>query len=60
VKEKLNAAVREVMASPDMKEYLAARGATSSSMSTAEFKTFFDGEVDRWAQVIEKAGIKVE
>ena len=60
VQDKLNAAVREIMASPKMQEYLAARGATSSSMTTAEFKTFFDGEVDRWAQVIEKAGIKVE
>ena len=59
VKEKLNAAVREVMNSPKMKEYLQARGATSSDMSATEFKAFFDGEVDRWAQVIEKAGIKV-
>jgi len=60
VQDKLNAAVREVMASPKMQEYLAARGATSSSMTTAEFKTFFNGEVDRWAEVIEKAGIKIE
>jgi tripartite-type tricarboxylate transporter receptor subunit TctC len=58
VQEKLNTAIREVMASPRLKEYLKARGATSSSMKVAEFDAFFDKEVDRWAEVIKKADVK--
>lgn len=58
IQEKLNQAVREVMASPKLQEYLKSRGATASSMTNAEFKAFFDREVDTWADVISKAGIK--
>lgn len=58
VQEKLNAAVREVMATPRMQEYLKSRGATSTSMTTAQFDDFFDKEVDRWAQVIKAADVK--
>jgi tripartite-type tricarboxylate transporter receptor subunit TctC len=59
VQNKLNAAVREVMASPRLQEYLKSRGATGSNMNNAEFKAFFHKEVDRWADVIKKADIKV-
>jgi tripartite-type tricarboxylate transporter receptor subunit TctC len=58
VQEKLNAAIREVMASPRVQEYLKSRGASSSPMKTAEFDAFFDKEVDRWAQVIRQADVK--
>lgn len=58
VQEKLNAAVREVMATPRVQEYLKQRGATSSSMTTAQFHDFFDKEVDRWAQVTKAADVK--
>jgi tripartite-type tricarboxylate transporter receptor subunit TctC len=58
VQNKLNAAVREVMASPRLQEYLKSRGATGSTMNNAEFKGFFHKEVDRWAEVIKKADIK--
>lgn len=58
VQDKLNAAIREVMASPKTQEFLQSRGATASTMSTAQFKTFFHGEVDRWSEVIKKADIK--
>lgn len=56
--EKLNASIREVMASSRMQEYLKSRGATSSSMKAAEFDAFFDKEVDRWAEVIKAADVK--
>jgi tripartite-type tricarboxylate transporter receptor subunit TctC len=58
VQKKLNAAVREVMASPRLQEYLKSRGATGSTMTNAEFSGFFHKEVDRWAEVIKKADIK--
>jgi tripartite-type tricarboxylate transporter receptor subunit TctC len=58
VQTKLNAAVREVMVSPKVQEYLKARGATASNMTQSEFTTFFHKEVDTWADVIKKADIK--
>lgn len=58
--DKLNAAVRKVMASPKVEEFLKQRGAIGSAMTTPQFKAFFDREVDTWAEVIRKADIKAE
>lgn len=58
VQERLNAAVRKVMASPRMEEFLRQRGAVPSALTTAEFRAFFHREVDTWADVIRKADIK--
>ena len=52
------AAVRKVMASPRMEEFLRQRGAVPSTLTTAEFRAFFHREVDTWADVIRKADIK--
>lgn len=60
VQDKLNAAVRRVMASPKVEEFLKQRGAIPSTMTTPQFKAFFDREVDTWADVIRKADIKAE
>lgn len=60
VQEKLNAAVRRVMASPKVEEFLRQRGAIASTMTTAQFRAFFHREVDTWAEVIRKADIKAE
>lgn len=60
VQDKLNAAVRKVMASPKVEEFLKQRGAIASTMTTAQFKTFFEREVDTWAEVIRKADIKAD
>ena len=58
VQDRLNAAVRRVMASPRMEEFLRQRGAVPSALTTAEFRSFFHREVDTWAEVIRKADIK--
>jgi len=58
VQNRLNTAVREVMVSPKVQEYLKSRGATASNMTQPEFATFFHKEVDTWADVIKKADIK--
>lgn len=60
VQEKLNAAVRKVMASPKVEEFLKQRGAIASTMTTTQFRSFFHHEVDTWAEVIRKADIKAE
>lgn len=56
--KQLNEAVREVMQSGAAKDYLHARGATASAMSLDEFRGFFHGEIDTWAEVIRQAQIK--
>ncbi len=58
VQERLNAAVRKVMAAPRMEDFLRQRGAVPSTLTTAEFRAFFHREVDTWADVIRKADIK--
>lgn len=60
VQDRLNAAVRKVMASPKVEEFLKQRGAVASTMTTAQFRSFFHREVDTWAEVIRKADIKAE
>lgn len=60
VLDKLNAAVRKVMASPKVEEFLKQRGAVASTMTTAQFRAFFHQEVDTWAEVIKKADIKAD
>jgi len=58
VQERLNAAVRKVMASPRLEEFLRQRGAIPSALGTEQFRSFFHREVDTWAEVIRKADIK--
>ncbi len=60
VQDRLNAAVRKVMASPKVEEFLRQRGAIASTMTTEQFRQFFHREVDTWAEVIRKADIKAE
>lgn len=60
VQERLNAAVRKVMSSPKVEEFLRQRGAIASTFGTVQFRAFFHREVDTWAEVIRKAEIKAE
>ena len=56
----LNAAIRDVMASPALAAYLSQRGAHPSQRNAAEFKQFFQQEISLWRDVIVKADITVE
>ena len=56
----LNAAIRDVMASPALAAYLSQRGAQPSQRNAAEFKQFFQQEISLWRDVIVKADITVE
>ena len=60
VQERLNAAVRRVMASAKVEDFLRQRGAIASTLDTAQFRAFFHREVDTWAEVIRKADIKAD
>lgn len=58
VQDRLNAAVRKVMASARLEDFLRQRGAIPSALTTEQFRAFFHREVDTWAEVIRKADIK--
>jgi tripartite-type tricarboxylate transporter receptor subunit TctC len=56
---KLHSAAVEAMRSPDVKEKLAAQGATLVGNSPEEFGAFIKSEIEKWAKVVKAANIKV-
>jgi len=59
--DKLNAALRKVAASDDMRRALGPMGMDSMTQpSSAAFKQFLRSEFDRWGAVVQAAGIKAE
>jgi tripartite-type tricarboxylate transporter receptor subunit TctC len=56
---KLHGAAVEAMRSPDVKEKLAAQGATLVGNSPEEFGAFIKSEIEKWAKVVKAANIKV-
>lgn len=57
--QKINQDVNTALASPDLKEKLSALGATPGKMTQAEFDKYVNKEIDKWAEVIEAADIKL-
>jgi tripartite-type tricarboxylate transporter receptor subunit TctC len=56
--EKLSSEIRAVMAEDDVKKLLTDEGAIPQiSPPPAEFKKFVDGEIVRWGELVQKAGI---
>jgi len=60
VVEKLSRAVQEAMRKPEIKERFAQLGIEPVGSTPAEFNRFLKAEVDKWAQVIRAANVKVE
>ena len=58
--DKLNAEINKVLSKPDVKEAWAKQGAEPLVMTPAEFDTYLRGDIDKWAKVIQTAGIKVQ
>jgi tripartite-type tricarboxylate transporter receptor subunit TctC len=58
--EKLNQEINRAFADPKMKERLADLGCLVSAGSPADFGTFIAGETEKWAKVIQTAGLKAE
>lgn len=58
--DKLNAALREALTSDEVKAKIAAEGAEPIPSTPAEYAKDIDREATKWAQVIEKAGIKAQ
>ncbi len=57
---KLGSEVQKILATPEMKEKLAAQGADVRVTTGAELSGFISKERDRWAKVVKEAGIKAE
>ena len=58
--EKLSAAIREAMATDEMKEKYAMGGSRAISSTPAEFAAFIKEDTERWAPVIRASGARVE
>jgi tripartite-type tricarboxylate transporter receptor subunit TctC len=58
--EKLNAAIRKVLASPDVSQRFMSQGAEPSPSSPEELTRYMREESARWAKLIKAANIKVE
>jgi tripartite-type tricarboxylate transporter receptor subunit TctC len=58
VVDRLNAEITKVTGSADVQAAWAKQGATALRMSPGEFDQYLRGDIDKWAKVIAKAGIK--
>lgn len=58
--EKLYAEVQKALADPTVQERIAATAGEPSHMAPKDIEPFVKAEIARWAEVIKRAGIKVE
>jgi tripartite-type tricarboxylate transporter receptor subunit TctC len=57
---KLNADIRGIMQSPEMRERLNTEGATAITSTPEEFTAHIRSEIARWGAVIKSAGIQAD
>ncbi len=57
---KLNEAIRQAVASPEVKDRYAEIGADVFVLSPEEFATFVKSEIERWHDIVKKYGIVLE
>ena len=58
--ERLNAEIKKIVNSPDVKEAWAKQGAAPLSMSTEEFGRYLNEDIEKWAKVVKISGAKVD
>ena len=58
--EKLHAEVRKALADPTIQQRIAATAGEPSTMALKEIDPFLKAEIAKWAEVVKRAGIKVE
>ncbi|HKS64569.1 MAG TPA: tripartite tricarboxylate transporter substrate binding protein [Xanthobacteraceae bacterium] len=56
--DKLNAEIAKVINRPDVKDAWAKQGAVPMVMSPAEFDKYLRADIEKWAKVVQKSGIK--
>jgi tripartite-type tricarboxylate transporter receptor subunit TctC len=60
VVERLNAEIRKIVNTPEVREAWARQGASPLSMSTEEFGQYLRDDIAKWAQVVKISGAKVD
>jgi tripartite-type tricarboxylate transporter receptor subunit TctC len=60
VVNKLSAELIRIIHSPEVRARLSAQGAEVSTLSPADFRTFFERERKSWASVVAQGGVKLE
>ena len=58
--DKLNTEVTKALADPVVKQRIAAGAGEPSTMTLQEIEPFMKAEITKWAEVVKRAGIKVE
>jgi tripartite-type tricarboxylate transporter receptor subunit TctC len=58
--DKLHTEIRKILAQPEMQAKLKGFGMEPADLTTTQIAAFQKAEVDKWAQVIKAANIKVE
>jgi len=58
--EKLNAEITKALADPTIRQRIAAGAGEPSAMALKEIAPFMNAEIAKWAEVVKRAGIKVE
>ena len=58
--DRLNAEIARIIARPAIREAWAKQGAVPMALSPAQFDAFLRRDTDKWAKVIQQAGIKVQ
>jgi tripartite-type tricarboxylate transporter receptor subunit TctC len=60
VLRKLNAEVAKIVNQPEVQKEWAAQGATGMAQGVEEFDRYLRADIEKWAQIVRKAGIKAE
>lgn len=58
--DRLNAEIAKIIAKPAIRDAWIKQGAVPMTMTPAQFDTYLKGDIDKWAKVIQKAGIKMQ
>src|ERR1700688_3255628 len=57
--DRLNAEIRKILNSAEIRESWGKQGITPMSMTAPEFTAFITTEIDKWAKVAQAAGVKI-
>lgn len=58
--ERVNTAIRKVLADSELQQQLASRGAQAAPNSPQELRSFVASEVERWGQAVKRSGATVD
>ena len=60
VVDKLNAEIKKALADPTIQQRIASQAGVASKMELKEIDPFVKAEIEKWGEVVKRAGIKVE